>query len=224
MPRQKPKTPRKVPRGEKRRLELAAIAERVFLASGFADTTMQMIASEAGGSKETLYRHFESKEALFAEVVGRRAAHISGPESGFARDEDPETALFELGMSLLRMMTEPDSAALFSVIVADLPRSPVLGAIFYEQGPGATLKRLTEYLRAATERSQLQCREPLRAARLFLGAVVGQHHLKCLIGGPHMAVSEAEMSKHVREAVAMFLAHYGSGARAPKKKPKASRG
>jgi hypothetical protein len=122
------------------------------------------------------------------------------------------------------MMTKPDSAALFSVIVADLPRSPTLGAIFYDQGPGATLKRLTEYLRAATERSQLQCREPLRAARLFLGAVVYQHHLQCLIGGSHTAISEAEISKHVREAVAMFLARYGSYAPVPTKRPKGSRG
>jgi AcrR family transcriptional regulator len=209
MPRQKLKNPRKIPRGAKRRMELAAIAEHVFLARGFVDTTMQMIASRAGGSKETLYRHFNSKEALFAEVVGRRAARISGPESALARDEVPEIALFDLGISLMRMMTRKDAASLFSIVVAETPRSPKLGAIFYAQGPGATLKRLTKYLRAAVGRGQLRCREPLRAAKLFLGAVVAQHHLQILIGQPQAAISETEMRAHVRGAVSMFLACYG---------------
>jgi TetR/AcrR family transcriptional regulator, mexJK operon transcriptional repressor len=210
MSRPKLKHPRKVPRGEKRRMELAAIAERVFLDRGFSDTTMLTIASQAGGSKETLYRHFQSKEALFAEVVGRRAARISGPESALAKDEAPEIALFDLGISLMRMMTKKDPAALFSLVVAESPRAPNLGAIFYAQGPGAMLKRLTKYLRTAAHGGQLQCREPLRAAKLFLGAVVAYHHLRCLIGQPQFDVPEKEMRAHVRDAVSMFLARYGA--------------
>jgi len=72
---------RRVPRGRERREQLVRVAEEVFLVHGFADSTMQTIASRAGASKETLYRHFASKEALFAEVVGRRAAQISGPRA-----------------------------------------------------------------------------------------------------------------------------------------------
>ena len=64
---------RRIPRGEKRRDEIAAVAERVFLELGFNDTTMQIVASRAGASKETLYRHFGSKEGLFSEVVRARA-------------------------------------------------------------------------------------------------------------------------------------------------------
>jgi TetR/AcrR family transcriptional repressor of mexJK operon len=203
------KHPRRVPRGEKRRMELAAIAEREFLTRGFADATMQMIASQAGGSKETLYRHFRSKEALFAEIVGRRAAQISGPESALARDEAPEVGLFDLGTGVLRMMTRKDASSLFRIAVAEAPRAPKLGAIFYAQGPGTTLKQLTKNLRAAASRSELRCREPLRAAKLFLGAVVAQHHLNCMIGQRHAAISETEIRTHVRDAVSMFLARYG---------------
>jgi TetR/AcrR family transcriptional regulator, mexJK operon transcriptional repressor len=211
---------RRIPRGEKRRMELAAIAERVFLARGFTETTMQMIASQAGGSKETLYRHFRSKEALFAEVIGRRAAQISGPESALARDEIPEVALFDLGISLMRMMTNKNTASLFRVVVAEASRSPTLGAIFYARGPATTLKRLTKYLRAAASRGQLRCREPLRAAKLFIGAVVAQHHLYCLFGQRHAAISVTEMHAHVRGAVSMFLACYRpEGSRSAKRRP-----
>ncbi len=204
---------RRIPRGAARRKELAAVAERVFLKHGFADTTMQMIASEAGGSKETLYRHFESKEALFAELVGERASAIAGPESALARDEPPEKALYELGLKLLRLMTAGDNPKLFNIVVAEAHRAPDLAAIFYTQGPGATLGRLTEYLRLASLQNRLRCDDPLRAARLFLGAVISHYHLHCLIGQPPKALTEHEIRKHVTAAVAMFLSHYGSIAR-----------
>ena len=204
-----PKPVRRVPRGDIRRRELADVAVQVFLERGFANTSMQMIASRAGGSKETLYRHFASKEALFAEIVGREAVRISGPESALARDGSPEQALFELGHTLLSLMTRSDTSSLFSVVVAEARRSPQLAAIFYQHGPGATLERLTDYLRAATRRGDLHCEQPLRAARLFLGAVVAQHHLQSLIGQPPTPVSEAEIREHVRAAIAMFLARYG---------------
>ena len=71
---------RKVPRGKTRRRELASIAERVFLDRGFANATMQMIATQAGASKETLYRHFVSKESLLAEIVRTRSAQFLGPD------------------------------------------------------------------------------------------------------------------------------------------------
>lgn len=204
------KAARRVPRGEKRRTELAKVAEHLFLKHGFAETTMQMIASEAEASKETLYRHFSSKEALFAELISAKAADIAGPQSALARDEPPATALFELGINLMQIMAKGESSSLFNIVVADAHRAPELAAIFYDQGPGATLKRLTIYLRAATERGQLRCADPHRAAKLFLGAVVSHHHLHCLIGQPPAPVSPSEMRSHVQAAVEMFLSHFAA--------------
>ena len=40
---------------------------------------MQMIALEAEASKETLYRHFASKEALFAELINATSGEGGGP-------------------------------------------------------------------------------------------------------------------------------------------------
>jgi len=213
------KARRRVPRGAKRRAEIASVAERVFLKRGFADTTMQMIASLAGGSKETLYRHFASKEALFAEIVDRRATLISGPQSALARDEEPETVLCELGLGLMRLMMKSDTSSLLRIVVAEAPRSPQLARVFYARGPGATLDRLTDYLRVATRRRQLDCPQPLLAAKLFIGSVVAQHHLYSLIGQPPAALCESEMRKHVHAAVMMFLARYDSSRKSEKRQP-----
>jgi TetR/AcrR family transcriptional regulator, mexJK operon transcriptional repressor len=208
MARPKSRIVRRVSRGEKRRTELAGVAERLFLKHGFADTTMQMIASEAGGSKETLYRHFASKQALFAELISARAAAIAGPQSALAGDQPPEQVLMELGMSLMRLVSKRDASSLLSIVVAEAHRAPELAGIFYSQGPGATLESLTEYLRSATQRQQLRCPDPQRAAKLFLGAVISHHHLHGLIGQPPRPVTDTEMQKHVSAAVDMFLSYF----------------
>ena len=59
MPARKGNTPDKI----------LAAARSVFLEHGFRDTSMQMIAAEVGISAPGLYKHFESKEAIFSALV-----------------------------------------------------------------------------------------------------------------------------------------------------------
>jgi TetR/AcrR family transcriptional repressor of mexJK operon len=201
---------RKVPRGERRRGELIDVAEKMFFERGFAETTMQMIAAAAGASKETLYRHFESKELLFAEIVSRKARQISGPDASMARGGSPEIVLSELGANLLRAIVTGQAAFLFRTVVAEAVRTPELGDLFYERGPGLTAERLTQYLAEASARRELHCDDPAVAARLYLGAVVSQFHLRRLFQSTWKPPTEKEIGRHVKAAVSMFLAQFGA--------------
>ncbi len=138
--------PSLVPRGERRRQEIVTVAEQVFLASGFSDTTMQMVAVKACASKETLYRHFGSKEGLFAEVVGIRARRLlMRLDAEIERPSDIAAVLRDLGVTLLEIMTSPEVISLMRIVVAEAPRDPALGRIFYAIGPERTRSRLTDY-------------------------------------------------------------------------------
>jgi TetR/AcrR family transcriptional regulator, mexJK operon transcriptional repressor len=202
--------PRKVPRGERRREELIDVAEKIFLERGFPETTMQMIAEAAGASKETLYRHFESKEFLFAEIVSRKARLISGPDGAIARGGSPEVVLSALGTSLLRTIATGHGSFLFRTVVGEAARSPELGDLFYDRGPGLTVERLTQYLADATKRGELSCDDPLVAARLYLGAVAAQFHLRRLLQSKWKPPTASEIERHVKAAVSMFLAEFGA--------------
>jgi AcrR family transcriptional regulator len=48
---------------------LLAAARRAFLAKNYADVTMDEIAEAAGVTKGALYHHFQSKEALYLEMM-----------------------------------------------------------------------------------------------------------------------------------------------------------
>src|SRR3954468_3390319 len=49
--------------------ELLSIAREMFLANGYAGTTMDAVAAAARISKQSLYRGYASKDALYAAVV-----------------------------------------------------------------------------------------------------------------------------------------------------------
>jgi AcrR family transcriptional regulator len=52
-----------------RKRQLVAHAKHLFVTLGYQDTTTEKIAAAAGVSEPVLYRHFESKKALFLEVL-----------------------------------------------------------------------------------------------------------------------------------------------------------
>lgn len=201
---------RRTSRGEARKRELADVAERVFLKHGFGETTMQMIAMQAHASKETLYRHFASKEALFSTIIHDRATNLFGPSGALETDGSPADVLFRLGFNLLQTMARPDSLALYRVVVAETPRAPELGRLFYAQGPAHVQAQLVAYLAAATTGKKLYCPDPAAACRLFLGAVIANYHTLSLVAPPSKPASCASMRKHVREAVELFMARYGN--------------
>jgi TetR/AcrR family transcriptional regulator len=60
-----------VPRGERREQILTAAAE-LFAQRGFAGTTTKQIASAVGTSETVLFRHFPTKDSLYAAILEQR--------------------------------------------------------------------------------------------------------------------------------------------------------
>jgi AcrR family transcriptional regulator len=61
---------------DERRASIVVAAARAFAAGGYAATSMADIASAAGVSHLIVYRHFESKEAIYEAVLERALAHL----------------------------------------------------------------------------------------------------------------------------------------------------
>ena len=187
------------------------MAEAAFLAQGFTETTMRGVAVRAGASKETLYRHFASKEALFAEVVSNRARLLRGRlDADLGRPNAMREVLRDLGITLLEAMTSPEVTSLLRLVVAEAPRDPAIGRIFYALGPERTRERLTAYLEAARGRGEFTGGNAGLAASIFLGAVVSQCHTARLVLQDPPPMDRAEIEERVDEVVAMFLGHYGA--------------
>jgi AcrR family transcriptional regulator len=77
---------RRLPRAQRREQILAAATE-AFARSGFAATSLEDIAAQAGITRVILYRHFDSKTDLYQAVLDRMCArldaHVEEPVGGF---------------------------------------------------------------------------------------------------------------------------------------------
>jgi len=81
-----PKVQVRLPRAQ-RREQILATATEAFARTGFAATSLDDIAAEAGVTRVILYRHFDSKTELYQAVLDRMCArldaHVDSPVGGF---------------------------------------------------------------------------------------------------------------------------------------------
>ena len=77
------------------RIAVAEAARRLFKKSGYASTTIEAIAEEAGYAVQTVYFHFKTKAAIVQYLVERMRAETITP--AFERSMEDQTAGSRLG-------------------------------------------------------------------------------------------------------------------------------
>jgi AcrR family transcriptional regulator len=148
-------------------------ARELFLADGYAAMSMERLATRAKVSKKTLYRHFASKEAVFAAVFKQLWTAL------IVNFEDPETligppkdALSAFGTKLLRLFSTSRALATFRLWAAEAERMPGLAGKFEVRVMEPIHRTLARYLREESARGTLAIENPRLAAAQFLGLVL----------------------------------------------------
>lgn len=108
-------------------------ARAVFLRDGFGGGSVDDVAAEAGVGKQTVYRHFGSKEALVVALVEAMCAPgaLAAPPASLPRRE----RLRALLLGFVKGVTSDDSLRLYRALVAEAERMPELGRLFWDAGP-----------------------------------------------------------------------------------------
>jgi TetR/AcrR family transcriptional repressor of mexJK operon len=123
-------------RQEAKREQIRTAAEQLFLDSGFGETSMDAVTAAAGVSKQTLYRYYETKAALFADVLGQLIAEpepfLNNPPTGLRLRSraNLKTLLTSLSQDYLGRVLEPRQLALLRVVIAEGNRFPELTESF----------------------------------------------------------------------------------------------
>ncbi|MDQ6878347.1 MAG: TetR/AcrR family transcriptional regulator [Candidatus Dormibacteraeota bacterium] len=74
------------------RIAIAEAARRLFKEGGYASTTIDAIAAEAGYAVQTVYFHFKSKAAIVQYLVGRMKAETISPAFQRSMKDQPAEA------------------------------------------------------------------------------------------------------------------------------------
>ncbi|MGW0520411.1 TetR/AcrR family transcriptional regulator [Crossiella sp. NPDC003009] len=195
-------------RGPIRREQIAAAALTVLLDSGYAGTSIRAIAKEAGCSLETLYRHFENKEALFLELVNSLRQRIVEPLRQAAAapltGRDLKEVLTYAGTLLYDVLTSAEGLKMQRLTFAESGRFPELGRLVYDEGISHFDDAVATILSDAATRGLLECPDPHEAARMFSGMILFDPRERLLLG-IEQPPSLGDRAEYIDSVVTFFL-------------------
>ena len=152
-------------------------ATELFASKGFAGTSMEQVASRCGAGKDTVYRRFPSKVALFEAVVSR--AHkkaIAKLEKLPLIDGNPLERLNSLVLELLHVNMEPELIALKRITFSET-------VVFEKKGPippqpDPIMAKLTEAVVEAQEAGAISAGD---------ATAIAHHLIHCMVALPTTA-------------------------------------
>lgn len=144
-------------------------ATRVFLQHGYAGTSMDRVATEAGVSKQTIYSHFQDKNGLFTALIERvTTRQFQFKFSSEALQSEPTLLLRQIAQGYLNKMEDREFIDLLRVVVAESARFPELAALYTNTVIQRPCHSLSQYFKSHPE---LQISDPEALAQIFFGSL-----------------------------------------------------
>lgn len=183
-----------------RRATILDAAKRCFLDRGFLRTSISDVVAISGGSRSTVYAEFGSKEGLFAALIGSILGQMRLPEIPCGA---PEKVLPDVGRAYLEQLLDPESLALYRVVLGESAHVRQLGPAIFAAGPRAAAAVLAERMRTWCEEGDLDLADADQAAVLFLGMIEADLHRGAIMWQD--VHSPEQIAAHVDVAVGLFL-------------------
>lgn len=186
---------------ERRKARVMEVATELFVANGYAATSLVDIARGAGVATRTLYQHFGDKEALFREVIFARDAAFAISKPTVEDGDTLFSALMRAGQYAIDVTYRPQSIGLMRLMIAESQRFPdfmrsVANSIF------SRFRRNIEKVFVALEAAELiPPGDHARSAYLFADLVQGSHPIMTYTGWD----AEPPSEKDIEERVELFI-------------------
>jgi TetR/AcrR family transcriptional repressor of mexJK operon len=184
-------------------------ATQLFLKQGFSHTSMDEIAAKARVTKQTVYAHFKSKDALFEHLILALSKKHSPSDALLACTNQPiEKSLHAIGMAMLGMLTSKDGLAATRLVISELPNHPGLAKRYYKDATQCMVDLMAKFLQAQHQKKLLVIKNPASASACFFSMLKGRYYVQLLLN-VLPAPDPREKEKHVKETVENFLKLYG---------------
>ena len=181
-------------------------ASRRFFGEGFAATSIEQVAADAGVSKVTIYNQFGDKRALFTAAVERECEKM---RDYFSLDAMPSGPIRErlsvIATAMFQFLSRPEMIQFERRIAAETEHEPAIGEAFLKAGPWRMKAAFSAWLAHASAIGELDISNPDLAAEQFVSMSKGMGDLERRFGS---LPSDAENAARIEGAVDVFLAAY----------------
>ncbi len=170
MAREMARTPKVV---EDRREQIIDAALRTFAQKGFTRTTNKDIAREAGITPGLIYHYFESKEALFLEMLERRSPISIVKAIPLEMFELPtDIFLRSLVLHILQLVEGENFLLFIRTIAPEMLLNPALFAMFRTLLQQQVLTFLRDFFSRKMVHGELRSGNPEIAGQMLIGSVM----------------------------------------------------
>ncbi|HEY2639630.1 MAG TPA: TetR/AcrR family transcriptional regulator [Streptosporangiaceae bacterium] len=199
-------------RASRKRREIRQAAIGQFLAKGYAGTSMDDVAAAARVSKQTVYKHFGSKEDLFVAIIEATVGEVMNEvfeRVGATSDHHGDLAqeLLTMARRLLVLIMQPELLALRRLVTGEASRFPQLGGVWWRGGPARLMSELTALLRQADKDGELAIDDAQLAAQQLQWLILSIPLNRAMLC-PDQAYTSEELYHYSDAGVRTFLAAY----------------
>lgn len=197
---------------ERKRDAIVQAALRLFLRDGFARTSVDAIADEAGVSKRTIYNHYGDKENLFLSVIGDTYDSMIAVVVGLIDQYLTDVADDALEQNIIGFARDAalmaarssDRSAMIRLMMSEATHFPELAVV--QMRPRGITAVIAERLTRLAERGLLEVPEPEEAANHLFALTMGQMNNRSLFGA--LPLTDDEIRRMATSGARAFLRAY----------------
>ncbi|WP_271206867.1 TetR/AcrR family transcriptional regulator [Vibrio cholerae] len=192
----------------KKRTQILNAASSLFLKQGYT-VSMDMIAKQAGVSKQTLYSHFCSKDKLFETCITEKCNH-SGIDWELEADlRTPDEVLRDFCWHFHCMLVDEEVMITVKNAIKYSSSHPEIARIYLEQGPARTTNLLVSYIKQQIALGVFtKCDNPLYSATQILLMIHGRKVYWDFFG-IDSGENERQQREYINSCVDLFLRDVG---------------
>ena len=160
---------------EARRRQIIEAAAALFSRKGFGGTTTRQVAEAAGISEPTIFKHFATKEDLYAAIIEAKVQTEAILESAepAARRRDDTGVLKALAHAMIKRTQ--DDPALMRLLLFSALEGHALSDLFFQSRVARGDEFLCRYISQRLAAGAFRPVDPLQAAWNFIGMIA--YHL-----------------------------------------------
>lgn len=191
-----------------KRAAILGAAREAFLKDGFSRAAVADIARHADVSTATLYKHFASKEELFAAVAKEAAGAVDDYSNAIAPGIGAREALTKIARAYLSAQFDGKINDLMRVVIAEVPSHPKLVAEMSDLIMERRYKSFQNILDEMVERGLLKPHDTALSTR-FASGMIKELFVWPALFDPAYRIPDDAGTK-IEKTVDLFLARYGA--------------